>query len=284
MVYFLSETENKYMTMCLRPRIRSNPVPEELRGWNWHTPPLKPYYEIKLPMYAVCSNYCKTARDVYLTFVENVKGEENINISLGKAIHKTVAGAVRAAKHLEFDVPPPKVTAFQDAIKEVWEYTLSECKTAFLRAKSEQPYASEEDILATSIPFLVEHRMDGALLGCSGLISVDCYDYMKNIIFDIKVTSSPNELNRLYTTGYALVMESIYEIPVDIGCIVNISFINGRMNISRDIHYIDANLRSRWVEERDRKAEIVYEGRDTGIPEECYQNCMFRHVCSGGDR
>lgn len=86
--------------------------------------------------------------------------------------------------------------------------TLSECKTAFLRAKSEQPYASE-DILATSIPFLVEHRMDGALLGCSGLISVDYYDYMKNIIFDIKVTSSPNELNRLYTTGYALVMESI---------------------------------------------------------------------------
>ena len=75
-----------------------------------------------------------------------------------------------------------------------------------------------------------------------------------------------------------------YEIPVDIGCVVNISFINGRMSISRDIHYIDANLRSRWVEERDRKAEIVYEGRDPGIPEECYQNCMFRHVCSGGDR
>jgi len=145
-----------------------------------------------------------------------------------------------------------------------------------LNAKAEQPYASDEDVISTSIPFLVEHRMDGSLVGCSGIIAVDCYDYMRNIVFDVKVSSSGS---RLYTTGYALVIESLYEIPVDLGCIVNVVFRDDRMTITRDIHYIDANLRSWWIEERDKKAEIVYNQLDPGKPENCNPNCMFRSFC-----
>jgi len=50
MVYYLNEVELKYLTLNLRPASRLNPVPEGLRGWNWHLPPLKPYYDVKLPM------------------------------------------------------------------------------------------------------------------------------------------------------------------------------------------------------------------------------------------
>jgi len=283
MVYFLNDVENKYIVLNLRPRIRANPVPEELRGWNWHSPPLKPYYDVKLPMYLICSTYCKTARDVYLSMVERRKGEEDMNIRLGKVIHETVANAIREAKKLNFDAKPVKHAnpdiqneAIENAVNMIWDYTMATCKSAFLKAKAEQPYASEEDVISTSMPFLVEHRMDGSLLGCSGIIAVDCYDYLHNIVFDVKVSSTNA---RLYTTGYALVIESLYEIPVDVGCTVSISFREDRMSITKDIHYIDANLRSWWIEERDKKAEIVYEQTDPGRPDECYPKCMFRNAC-----
>jgi len=279
MVYFLNEVEHKYVILNLRPKIRANPVPEELRGWNWHSPPLKPYYDVRLPMYLICSTYCKTARDVYLSMVERKKGEEDFSIVLGRAIHESVANAIREAKKLNFDAKP-KIEgneAIQRAANLVWDYTMSACKSAFLKARAEQPYASEEDVVSTSMPFLVEHRMDGSLLGCSGIIAVDCYDYLRNIVFDLKLASSTS--TRLYTTGYALVIESLYEIPVDIGCTVSISFKEDRMTISKDIYYIDANLRSWWIEERDKKSEIVYNQVDPGRPAECHPKCMFRSIC-----
>ncbi len=280
MVYFLNELENKFLTLELRPRIRQNPVPEELRGWNWHIPPLKPYYNVKLPMYLICSRYCPTSRDVYLTMVEKVRGEESFPVTLGKAIHEAVAKAIRDAKNRNFSAEPPKYDKemLNVAVKAAWEYTMSLCQSSYLKVRSEQPYATEEDVLLTSLPFLVEHRMDGSLLGCSGLISVDCYDYLRNIVFDLKVGELSEEM-RLYTTGYALVLESIHEIPVDVGCIVSITFNGERMRVSKDIHYIDANLRSWWIEERDRKAEIVFNEADPGIAKSCSSHCLFNAFC-----
>ena len=267
------------LSINLRPKIRANPVPDELRGWNWHSPPLKPYYDVKLPMYLICSTYCKTARDVYLSMVEKVKGKENFSIILGKIVHETVANAIREAKKLNFDAKlnVQENETIQRAANLVWDYTISACKSAFLKARAEQPYASEEDVIATSMPFLVEHRMDGSLLGCSGIVAVDCYDYLRNIVFDVKLTSSNNM--RLYTTGYALIIESLYEIPVDIGCTISISFRGDRMIISKDVYYIDATLRSCWIDERDKKAEIVYNQIDPGKPAECNPKCMFRSIC-----
>lgn len=73
-------------------------------------------------------------------------------------------------------------------------------------------------------------------------------------------------------------IESLYEIPVDVGCVVGLTFRNG-MSIKRDIHYIDANLRSCWIEERDRKAEIVFNESDPGIADKCNPNCLYRGYC-----
>ncbi len=279
MVYFLNETEQKFLTLNLRPKIRQNPVPDELRGWNWHSPPLKPYYDIRLPMYIICSQYCPTRRDVYFALVEKAKKEENFRITLGRKVHDAICNAINEAKKGNFDADPPSCgnEAISSAVRAVWEYTISLCRSAYLKMRAEQSHAKDEDVVLTSIPFLVEHRMDGSLLGCSGIIAVDCYDYMRNIVFDVKVGDfNPN--SRLYTTGYALVLESLYEIPVDIGCVVAISF-GEKMTISKDIHYIDANLRSWWIEERDRKAEIVFNEIDPGKAESCNEFCLFRSIC-----
>jgi CRISPR-associated protein Csa1 len=278
MVYYLNEVELKYLALNLRPASRLNPVPEELRGWNWHSPPLKPYYDVKLPMYLICSSYCPSGRDVYFAMVERAKGEADFPISLGKAVHEALAEAIRQSKKLNFDASPP--AEYEDkrinrAVKLVWDYTITACKSAFLKTRAEQPYASEEDIILTSIPFLVEHRLDGSLIGASGIIAVDCYDYLHNIVFDLKVGEGKG---RLYTTGYALTIESIYEMPVDIGCVVTLNF-GENLSITKDLHYIDANLRSRWIEERDRKAEIVFKELDPGKAENCSKFCLFRSRC-----
>ncbi len=277
MVYYLSDLDLKYLTLNLRPASRINPVPEELRGWNWHSPPLKPYYDVRLPMYLICGNYCSSGRDVYFAIVEKAEREEEFPITLGKAVHDAVAMAIKEAKRLNFNAAPPEYgnEKIDRAIRLVWEYTITACKSAFLKTRAEQPYASEEDIILTSMPFLVEHRLDGSLLGCSGIISVDCYDYLRNIVFELKVGEG---IGRLHTTGYALVIESIYEIPVDIGCVITLNF-GEKLSITKDLHYIDANLRSRWIEERDRKAEIVFKEIDPGKAENCSRFCLFKNRC-----
>lgn len=209
-----------------------------------------------------------------------VSGEESFPVALGRAVHREVADAVTSAKKLKFRAKPNRYDdeRLQHAVKLVWDYTLAACKTAFLKAKASQPYASEEDVVATALPFFVEHRLDGSLVGCSEIIAVDCYDYLRNIIFDVKV-GSQSKGSRLYTTGYALVMESLYEIPVDIGCTVYINFKSDRLVLSKDLHYIDANLRSWWIEERDKKAELVHSETDPGRAENCPQSCMYREYC-----
>ncbi len=65
-------------------------------------------------------------------------------------------------------------------------------------------------------------KISGELIGCNGILSVDCYDYLHNIMFDVKTGIKKEEVNpyKLYATGYALVFESVYEVPVDVGCTV----------------------------------------------------------------
>jgi len=95
-MYFLSELEHKLLVRKLLPMAREVGVSSDLRGWNWHQPPLKPYYDdVKLPMYAVCSKYCPSDRDIYLGFVEKVRRKLNYKIALGKILHGVVRGGVK---------------------------------------------------------------------------------------------------------------------------------------------------------------------------------------------
>lgn len=44
---------------------------------------------------------------------------------------------------------------------------------------------------------------------------------------------------------------------------------------------INDELREWWVEERDRKIEIVAQRRDPGIPGKCPKECIYMNVCRG---
>ncbi|MCZ7358919.1 MAG: CRISPR-associated protein Cas4, partial [Candidatus Methanoperedens sp.] len=250
MVYYLNDIEHKQLLKKLRPLSRSVGVTEELRGWSWDNSPLKPYHDVKLPMYSICSKYCPTSRDVYLRHVLKKKGEMTYPVSLGSVTHAAINEAYRQVRRRNFNPAFEEwynaqkfETSMQgnlELIKQyadmVWKHVLTNAESKFRDALSSQPYSTEEDMIATSAPFLIEHKISGELIGCSGILSVDCYDYLHNIIF-----------------------ESIYEVPVDIGCTFFLNFKDDRLLVERDLFHISDDLRSWWVEERDKKLEMVYE-------------------------
>jgi len=293
-MYYLSEVENQYLVRKLRPASRERGVSEQMRGWSWNEPPLKPYYDVKLPMYVVCGKYCPTDRDVYIRYVLKEKGTPTIPMVMGAAMHKTVEAAyacVKQGSDTSFEqwygsLSIDRTREFSEDARRyaqmVWNHVVVNARSSISTSLASQPYATEEDVLSTSVPFLVEHRITGELLGLSGILSVDCYDYMRSIMFDLKVGVKPSSMDfyKLYPTGYALVFESVYEVPVDIGCTVFLNFSRERIVIQRELFHIGDELRSWWLEERDRKAEIVAEGHDPGIAPQCKRACMFEDVCA----
>ncbi|MEJ5292435.1 MAG: type I-A CRISPR-associated protein Cas4/Csa1 [Candidatus Methanosuratincola sp.] len=291
-MYFLSTMDQKKLVDRILPTARSVGVSEDLRGWNWSKPPLKPMYDEKIPMYAVCSKYCPTSRDVFLNKVMKVAPKQSEPVILGTAIHRVVSTVISCfldGKVPEFDSwyyetlrsrsVTEQIPAVKDKARAVWDYVLKNCEIQYLNRRSEQPYANRRDLLATSVPFLVEHKVSGELLGLSGLLSVDCYDYLRGIVFDLKVAHETKDWYRLAPTGYAIVLESVYEVPVDAGCVVHLWFQGEELRVTKDLFFINDDLRSWWLEERDSKLSIVAQKMDPGIPPKCYNDCIYQEAC-----
>ena len=216
-------------------------------------------------------------------------------MALGKVLHGVVSDCLLSfiqGRDLDFDswwsgvrweeIPAKPEDVLQPARK-VWDYLVKLCEAKYADASTRQPYASERDLIASTVPFLVEHKISGELLGLSGLLSVDCYDYLRAIMFDLKVGNEMLEWHRLAPVGYALVFESVHEVPVDVCCVVYLNLVGGRIVVKKDLFFASDELRSWWIEERDRKLEIVAERRDPGKAErsQCKEDCMYYHVCYG---
>jgi CRISPR-associated protein Csa1 len=292
-LFFLSELDRKKLINQILPKARDVGVSDELRGWNWHKAPLKPYYDdVRIPMYSVCSKYCPTGRDVFLNLVKKVKGDRTGNVILGSAIHETVRTALRSYMDdapLQFNEWYERVMnekGVSGRIEDVklrsgaaWRFTRVMCESRFMEGVSRQPYAARRDVMATALPFLVEHRISGELLGLSGLLSVDCYDYMRGIVFDMKVSEESRDWYQLQPTGYALVLESVYEIPINVGCTIYVRFRGDSLSVVSDLFFINDDLRSWWTEERDGKLQMVAQKKDPGSPNVCYETCMYRNEC-----
>jgi len=292
----LSDVEQKYLLHQLLPTAREVGVSRECRGWSWFQPPLKPYFDsVKLRMYEVSSKYCPTNRDVFLRNIEKARPPAVGRVALGKVLHGVVSDCLRAFlqrenvsfeewwKKVRWEEISEKPENVLEPCRKVWDFTRTLCSARLAEVSSRQPHASEQDLMASAVPFLIEHKITGELLGLSGVLSVDCYDYLRAIMFDLKVSNRPEEWHRLYSVGYALVFESVHEVPVDVCCTVYLNVDNGRVNVQKDLFFASDELRQWWIEERDKKLEMVAEKKDPGKPErsQCKEYCMFYNVCYG---
>jgi len=295
-LYFLSDFEHKYLLHHLLPTAREAGINKELRGWNWHQSPLKVYHEnIKLPMYVVNSKYCPTSRDVYLRYVEKAQPTPGFKVALGKVFHGVVSDCLQRflqGQSMDFEEwwqkirwseIPEKKENMKDASKVVWDFVAKMCEARLAEVSSRQPHASKLDLMASAVPFLVEHKISGELLGLSGVLSLDCYDYLRAIMFDLKVAGEQRDWYRLSPVGYALVFESVHEVPVDVCCVVYLSVEGGKIGVRKDLFFASDELRQWWLEERDAKLDIVAKMKDPGRPEQsqCDESCMFFKACYG---
>lgn len=99
-MYFASAEEQRWVQRGLLPEARRRPVVEELRGWNWDRPPLKPIYDRLLGVFEVAGKYCPTGRDVFLRRVEGVQVAPSAAMRDGRVLHQVVADVLTAAKRV----------------------------------------------------------------------------------------------------------------------------------------------------------------------------------------
>lgn len=297
-MYFPSEEERRYVLRKLLPEARRHPVAEELRGWNWHQPPLAPVYEARLGVSEIAGRYCPTGRDVYLRRVMGVKRPPNPLMVEGAALHELLARMVVEAKRTiynhgaqclsrleglrEIELPDRRDVALPEAavdnLRTLREYEWHRIVGRVQEVLTRQPWAGPDAVVALALPVVVEQRLDGTFLGLSTHLSADAFLFSELVLADVKF-GPKEEFHRLSTTGYALVLESLYECPINVGCLVYGTFRNGRLTIERDFHIIGDELRQWFIEERDERMRMVQEKIDPGLPAECYQWCQYLSVC-----
>jgi CRISPR-associated protein Csa1 len=301
-LYFLTDDERKKLLKSFLPKSREQGVAEELRGWNWHQPPLEPVYDVRLPLYQIANKYCGSGRDLYLHRVEKKKSIANIAMKKGSLYHDLIVQILVQTKkliyqhHLNAEAILAELTLFlphftaqnkellqqnpeiQEQIIQIFNYMLSIISSRLHETIVRQPYIGEDSLAAQVVPYVLEQKLDGTFLGLSPNLSSDAFVFSEPMIMDLKF--GPREsFHRLATTGYALVMEAIFEYPINVGCIVYGEFKNGRLYIQKDMHIISDELRQWFIEERDEKMRLVYNEIDPGKANNCYDTCPYFAYC-----
>jgi CRISPR-associated protein Csa1 len=160
----------------------------------------------------------------------------------------------------------------------IWDYEVNQIVAKLDQVLSAQPYIGVDALVNAAVPVVVEQKLDGRNIGLSGQLSADAFG-AEGVVLDIK-TGARRQFHRLSTTGYAMVIESIHEYPVDVGCIVYCWFRKPiPPTIEYDIHQIDEPLRQEFLELRDRAMKMIYDQKDPGIPAVCYEDCPYWDEC-----
>jgi len=306
-MYFLTEAERKLFLKKMLPKARRLEVDDELRGWNWHQPPLEPYYEERLGVYEVSNGYCPTHRDLYIRRILNNCLKPNYFMISGKVFHQILVDVITNAKQMIYKHGVNDIGKLSTALRQPMDINWTDdvlgladeqkqelmTKGIFLRdyeqsriisrieeVLTQQPYIGKDSLVHLALPIVCENKLDGRFLGLSQHLSVDAFVLSEPMIMDVKF-GSPHKFHQLQTTGYALVMEALHEVPVNLGCIVYGEFKNGRLIVTKQMHLIDDELRQWFIESRDEKMRMICEEIDPGIAADCQEYCPGYTVCHG---
>ena len=270
-----------------------DPVENELRGWNWDKPPLRPRAYLGLGVSEVSSKYCSTRRDIWLRRVMGTKPSASIpeQLCIGRVVHEVfriVTSEVR--KLVVRDLPGWEVyerlackckrtLSCNGLNPEPWVIDLY--KTLLLMFTAESESSNILHGASPSIgwlPYVSEFKVDGSMLGLSSNLSVDAIAE-GGVIVEIKY-GRPMDFHKLALTGYALALEANLEVPFDYGILLHINGLpKSRPRIGVEPVYISSSLRREFIDERDEIIDMVLSGREPPKPEYCPYLCPYREVC-----
>lgn len=160
----------------------------------------------------------------------------------------------------------------------LWRWEQQRLLVRVQEALARQPQSGPDGLVHLALPVVVEQRLDGTFLGLSRHLAVDGVTLPEPMVVELKF-SDKEPWHRLVTTGYALVLEALYEMPVEIGCVTSVSFRDGMVRVERDLHLIDDELRQEFLDSRDERARIVEQGLDPGLPPLCPLTCPYYRHC-----
>lgn len=300
-MYFLSDEERRLILRRLLPEARAQGVADDLRGWRWDRPPILPIYDAPLTVDEVADSPCDTGRDVYLRRVLGVCAARARQSIERHAFQAVVTDLITGAKRLIYQYGAACLDALEglraqplpvpdDGLShEAWlalGHKLEVLRAFEARRVIERveatlaryPTAGPDALATLALPVQVGLRLDGKFLGLSSLLHADAVLLAEGIVAQLSV-SPRQERHRLLTTGYAMVLESLYERPFDIGFIVYVNVLEGRVVVERDLHIIGDELRQRFLQEREERARLVDEEIDPGLSMECPTVCPFLEHC-----
>jgi len=271
--------------------VRNDPVDENLRGWSWDKPPVKPRAYLGLGVSEVAYRYCPSYRDIWLRRKLGVKSVENDLMFRGRLLHEALNLSYRYA--LRYMVSGMPGWLIYEKIGGRWreivnKYRLNNeyagfvervFKSSLLTILGEYEYEASVNGEYGAPILYSEYHVDGTPLGLSSSLSIDAI--AEKIIVDFKY-GYPRDFHRLGLAGYALALESEYEVPYDYGILIYIIEKNNVFKISYTPVYISNNLRRLFLEERDNIIDMLLEDREPQPDTKCLENCPYRRYCMGG--
>jgi CRISPR-associated protein Csa1 len=221
---------------------------------------------------------------VYARRVLGEPPEPNEKMLLGGALHSTlrdwtvhakktlyVCGAGRPEEAMreirafpEPDLPEARCLVSYEA--DAIEFRLREILSQFPRIQTDA-------LVAQVLPVTLGAMLDGAFLGLSRRLSTDLLNLGEPCILNIIFNDEKRDLHPLTLAGYALVLEAVYEFPVDVGVTVYANLEDDRLHIEREFMTLGDELRMEFIETRDEKQRMVADELDPGPCEYCEAWC-----------
>ncbi len=264
---------------------RNDPVDDELRGWNWDKPPIKPRAYLGLGVYEIASKYCPTRRDIWLRRKMGIKPEATKPIQTGRLLHDAINLAVKnTIKGIAEGLQPwdiyekykddwSKIMIYIDENDKIIIHTY---KSTLLSLLGEYTY---ESLTTGSNPqpiIVTEYHVDGTPIGLSNTLSIDALS--EGVIIDYKY-GEPREFHRLSIAGYALALEADLEIPFDYGLLIYVNNRNGFLRVNTKPIYVSNTLRRWFLEERNNIIDMLLDDEEPPIDNRCRESCPFYRVC-----
>ncbi|WP_456328625.1 type I-A CRISPR-associated protein Cas4/Csa1 [Archaeoglobus sp.] len=301
-MFFLDPIEVEKRIRKMRKCLEMFRISEELRGYNWDTPPVEPPSDNLRLSISDFFGFCESMRDIYLKYVEGVKPIPNKYMLAGLAYHEVFQETFRTVKRMLYQEPvsgaeilenlldsdlPDKICErlgvedCREKCRALFKYILIQCAASIDRIGSKYPYADSDCLVAKAIPPVIEKKVDGSLLGLSNNLSIDFF-VPYNAIADLK-SGQKSEKHAVALAGYALAIESDECIDVNYGFIVYLRFRGKFVSFEVDNVFLGDEVRREFLEIRDEFFEIIESGKDPGKPKSCSKNCAYYGVCNEAD-
>jgi CRISPR-associated protein Csa1 len=286
-------------------------VSEELRGWKYSDYPVRPPSNSKISVGDLSLEFCQTGRLFFLRYVKKAKEAEKPLLARGRYIHSIFNTAITTAKRIilggtvkdsssflisfldeSTKIKPALIKEFgllskwegeeklERIFNKIWSIAASAYSHQLDETVTRSPYLSLDGIVSNVVPMVTEFPLDGTYLGFQKSIRVDAL-LLPFLIVELKTREVKQE-HKIGLTAYAMVFESIFNIPVDYALILNLKLDKEAEDIKvyEELVPITDSLRTMMIERRDSALRIIDENVDPGKPDYCSRECPYYEVCS----